>query len=196
VRTVESGERFYLHTTVSVPAKPGEEVDIPVKLHPADLLTLTGRVLDAQGKTVPWARVILFAGNAHEQTWIDDLYPMRRAVSSRAIPSGELNAALGSTETDDQGRWTIHTVRETAESLKVAFPLISVQAGAYSIGAHGDGEARALGRERTQQVLGRSLGVDGRGGARVLVRDLKPEPGKTKVEVDLTLGAPSGKAGN
>ncbi len=166
-RSVETGERFYLHTASEFTARPGHEIDVSVKVRPAELLTFTGRVLDTQGKTVPRSKVILFAGNAQEKTWIDDLHPMRRMASSRIIPASEYNATLGTTEADEQGRWTIHAVRETAESLKVAFPLIPFEAGVFSLGAEGEG------------------------GAKVLKRDVRPKPGRTSVKVDLSLGAVS-----
>lgn len=166
-RSARSDERFYLHRTYGLAARPGEEADVSIEVSPAESLSLTGRVLDGAKKPVSRAKVILFAGNANENTWLDDLHPMRRMLSSRSILVEELNAPVGVTETDGDGQWAINVIRETSESLKAVFPLIDVKAGVFSVGAEGPQETRAL------------------------VRNLRPEPGQSKLEVNLSLEAAS-----
>ncbi len=160
------GERFFLDKKVLVRAEPGGHADLFVKLQPTQLVTLTGQVRDAVRRLVPGAHVILFAGNAHPTSWKDDLHPMRLVGSSIARFVEETNAPLIRTVSDADGRWAIWTVRETKESLEVAFSDRQVEFGVYSVGAEGPD-----------------------GGA-VLVRGVRLEEGRSTIEIDLPLGHP------
>lgn len=133
-RAPKPGERFFLHTTARIKAAPGHREDITVALTPARVVTFSGSVRGALGAPIAKADVGLFVGNANDDTWKEAMHPERLGLSSYVSPDPPTYALVAKTTTDDQGRWTIHAIRETADSLAVESPGGKITPGAWSIG--------------------------------------------------------------
>jgi protocatechuate 3,4-dioxygenase beta subunit len=128
--------QFYLNAQVPLEARPGQELDLKVVLKPAQLLELSGVVVDAVEAPVAEATVTLFTGDADANEWLAGL--LRGPVDWRMPqpPVRNTNIAVARTRTDANGCWRIWAVREDG----VACPMGGPQADwkRFCVGA-GDG---------------------------------------------------------
>jgi len=164
----EPGTKFFHHKAVAAEPAHGEVVTLDVVLDRAELITFTGRVMDHSGDALPKANVILFAGNASNDTWRIELHFEERMTGEVTNLSDN---PLCRTITDEDGRWTMCVVRETAEGLK---PI-------------------SLGRVADASRL--SLGVEGPDGESMLIHDIVLDNDETEKQIDVTLGAEGGSEG-
>jgi len=137
--------QFFHHRRVLAEVSPDRQVDLDVVLQPTELLTFTGRVLDHTGAAAARTNVVLFAGNAGQETWTQALYP----PGASGIPSwySRPDVALGNGVADENGCWAIHVAKETKEGLKIANVMAPRDASSYSIGAMGPRGGSALLRD-------------------------------------------------
>jgi len=161
---------LFHHRKVAIEPQPAKEIAVDVALEPAELLTLTGRVLDADGEPVAAADVVLLGGKADVATWLEAAFPDWGAGPGSLRITSRLVAAQSSplcrTTTGGQGRWTFRVVRESAEDCRVAPLSRRDDAGHFSVGARAK---------------------DGRSG---LIADITFKDDETRKTVDITLGAP------
>ncbi|GMU21467.1 MAG: hypothetical protein AMXMBFR13_15600 [Phycisphaerae bacterium] len=120
--------QYYQFQRVEYEPRADGEVDLQIRLEPAELLTFRGRVFDRSGEPVPKGRVHLFAGNA--DNWYMRIYP--RIDFERIMMSRDVH--LASRTADVEGRWQIHMVRESEEGMKLAHGW-NVDATRFSIAA-------------------------------------------------------------
>jgi len=164
-RQPDSQARFFHHKRVPLEAEHGEDVNLDVVLEAADLITFTGTVSDSEGKPVPNAAVMLFAGNAGVKSWQRELHPDVMSDGFAVVR----DTPLCLTVTDEKGRWTVWVVRESEEDLKIGHYWTSGDAACYSIGA------------------------ESQEGQAALVREIVLDEGQTNKQIDITLGeAPPG----
>ncbi|MBN1973659.1 MAG: carboxypeptidase regulatory-like domain-containing protein [Sedimentisphaerales bacterium] len=120
----EAGTQFYLHQTVSVTSVHGRNMELNPALIPADLLTISGAVTNKNSEVVANANLMIFAGNAPQDSWlgrIDRSRVQRGDVVRDGISTLRRNLyfPLARTITDNYGNYTICVVKETSQSFKV-----------------------------------------------------------------------------
>lgn len=104
---------YYQFKRVEYDSTPDRNVELKVTLEPAQVLTFRGRVFDRDHHPVAGAPVHLFAGIPIN--WHETVHPQR---SSGGIGH---DLRLSSTKTSTDGKWLFQVVRETAESMRIAY---------------------------------------------------------------------------
>jgi hypothetical protein len=142
-RRPEPGAVYMLHTSTPIAAQHNKALELNVALSPADLLTFEGSVTDASGLPVSQAQVMLFAGSAKGDEWLEGMHPerMRNAVLS---PGRLACVPLARTVTDMTGGFTLWVVRESSESLRIQHPGVNVDPNLFSLGVESLGGAHAV----------------------------------------------------
>jgi hypothetical protein len=136
----DPGAVYLLHTSAPVAAQHNKALELNVALSPADLLTFAGRVTDASGLPVPQAQVMLFAGSAEGNEWLEGMHPERTRNTARPSPC----VPLARTVTDMTGGFTLCVVRESRESLCIQHPGVNVDPNLFSLGVESLAGAHAV----------------------------------------------------
>ncbi len=102
----DTAPQFFHHKRLHLKPKTYGNIDLKVVLEPAQLLEITGTVVDTNGEPVPDANVHLLTGDAKEQTWLKTVNP---PIFGEYETHGTL---LATTETNKNGEWRFWTVRE------------------------------------------------------------------------------------
>lgn len=117
--------------TFATSALHGKELDLKIALKPTDLLTIDGGVTDAKGEPAKDVRLYLFAGNAKDETWKEQVLPSNHnrfiAITDKLITNAT---------TDAKGRFTLRAVRFDGEA--------TATGTRYSIGIVADNKAVKL----------------------------------------------------
>jgi len=160
VRSLETAPRFFHHRRLGVDLRPDRDLDLIVRLEPAQLLCLHGTVVDRGGRPIPGAKVLLLTGDANEANWRHTVSPVGMGGS---LDMRRRATTLGATKTDDKGRWRFLTVRE-------------------------NGEAMPMGDRHTDWTR-YCIGVATAAGNHMLVRNIVVPPGQTRLERKIGLAA-------
>lgn len=102
----DTAPQFFHHKRLHLKPKTYGNIDLKVVLEPAQLLEITGLVVDTDDNPVPDANVHLLTGDAKEQTWLKTVNP---PIFGEYETHGVL---LATTETNKNGKWRFWTVRE------------------------------------------------------------------------------------
>jgi protocatechuate 3,4-dioxygenase beta subunit len=116
----ETEPQYYQYKRVKLEPKPGNDVNLAVTLESAQLLELTGTILDSQQRPVSGAKVYLFTGDATDATWLTAV-PSFRDTGSRGeyfISATLLNSAVA----DEHGHFKFLAVREKGEGMPMGGP--------------------------------------------------------------------------
>lgn len=102
----DTAPQFFHHKRLHLNPKTNGDIYLKVVLEPAELLEITGTVVDTDADPVPDANVYLLTGDAKEQTWLKTVNP---PIFGEYETHGIL---LATTCTNKNGKWRFWTVRE------------------------------------------------------------------------------------
>ncbi len=124
---------YGLHTTLTVRARHDRTVELDAVMARAELLTFNGAVTDASGLPVPQAQIMLFAGNVEPDKWLNEMHP-ERMRGGGIISHQRTYVPLLRTVADAEGRFALHVVRESRESLRIGHFVENVDPSLFSLG--------------------------------------------------------------
>ncbi len=102
---------FYYHQQMTVKGNAGEAVELKVTMKPTELLTISGMVVDASGRPVEHAGVLLLTGNTAGDDWLG-LTGAITADRRPIVPDASVVSLGGSPWTGADGKWTLLAARE------------------------------------------------------------------------------------
>jgi hypothetical protein len=100
---------FYYHQQLTL-SPDLDPTHLKITLHPTELLTFSGTVVDAAGKPMDHVGVLLFPGNATEDSLLAQMGVRPFSASWAIDPSAPV--LCGAPWTGPNGKWTLLTVRE------------------------------------------------------------------------------------
>ncbi|MBN1362388.1 MAG: carboxypeptidase regulatory-like domain-containing protein [Sedimentisphaerales bacterium] len=137
---------YVLHTSLPAAVQHGGDAVLNATLTPADVLTFGGVVTDAAGSPVPQAQIMLFAGNADQNEWLNEMHP-ERMRGDGFVSHRRAHVPLARTVADAKGRFALHVVRESRASLEIGHFTTNIDPALFSLGVGSPDGAQLLLRD-------------------------------------------------
>lgn len=107
--------RYYVPRQLDLAAEHGQHVTAEVTLEQTQLLTIEGRVVDAQGEPAPGTNLYLFAGNALPEVWAREHARPFENMARSTITIPDQSPPLVTLTNEDDGTFVFHVLRLDGE---------------------------------------------------------------------------------